>query len=168
MNEQLAQALAQLRDIHEPAAPVFWPIPLGWWLLALCLLGALVSLLWWLHKRRVMDRPYRTVRETASQLQILFRQDGVTEQDYVSAVNRLYKHLLVDIEATPGSAKADGTQWLEMLAVRFDDDAFKIGAGKALGTIRYAPVRFFDDQLVELVERTLCHVKTAPSKVLRT
>ena len=166
MDEQLAQALAQLRDIHEPAAPPFWPIPLGWWLLAICVVVAFSSLIWWLRARRIADRPYRVIRETAAQLQQLRFENQVTEHAYVAAINRLYKHLLVDVEAIPGAIRADGVRWLIMLATRFGNDSFVSGPGKMLGTIRYTPVSFFDDQLVGLVEKTLCVVRLETRKVL--
>ncbi len=158
MNEQINQALAQLRDVHEPAAPMFWPIPLGWWLLGICVIAAIACFIWWQCRRRIEDRPYRAIRRTANQLQLQFNQHLISTSDYVLAVNRLYKHLLIS-ESIPGSHHADGMPWLTMLAERFNDDAFVTAAGKCLGTIRYTPVEFFDNELETLVSRTLCRVK---------
>lgn len=161
MNEQIRQALSQLRDIHEPAIPPFWPIPIGWWILAVCLTAVIACLIWWWRNRRANDRPYRSIRGTASQLRDLYRNAQLAEREYADAANRLYKHLLVDVESVPGSVQADGLLWLNMLADRFSDDAFVYGAGKCLGTVRYQSVSFFDAQLDELVARTLCDVRKA-------
>lgn len=159
MNEQIAQALAQLRDIHEPAAPAFWPLPIGWWILAALLVACLACLVWWLYTRRRADRPYRQLREATGRVQQLVRANELSNAEYLATVNRLYKHLLIEIEPTPGSRQAHGALWLTMLADRFNNDDFVTGAGKSLGTIRYAPLNYFDERIVSLVEQTLAVVK---------
>lgn len=159
MNDQIAQALAQLRDIHEPAAPAFWPIPIGWWILAMTIIVAISCTVWWLRTRHVNDRPYRSIRVTAAELRNLYGNGQLSEQEYVDGANRLYKHLLVSVETVPGSVQADGSLWLNMLAERFDEEAFVTGPGKCLGTVRYQPVDFFDNRLDGLIERTLCIVR---------
>lgn len=166
MNEQIGQALAQLRDIHEPAIPPFWPIPFGWWILAVSIIGVIACLIWWWRSRNAIDRPYRSIRGIATELRDLYQQGQLTDHEYADAANRLYKHLLVDIESVPGSVQADGLPWLNMLADRFDDDAFVYGAGKCLGTVRYRPVSFFDKQLDELVVRTLCAAKRPSRRMI--
>ena len=162
------QALAQLRDIHEPAIPPYWPVPLGWWILTLSIIAMIVCLIWWRRRRNTDDQPYRSIRETASQLRDLYQNGRLAEHEYVEAANRLYKHLLVDVEAVPGSIQADGLPWLTMLADRFKDDAFVSGAGKCLGTVRYRPVGFYDNQLDGLIERTLCVVRHPSRRVIAT
>ena len=159
MNDQIAQALAQLRDIHEPATPAFWPIPLGWWILAIAVIVTIVCLIWWWRTRYVNDRPYRLIRAIAVRLRDLYDSGQLSEREYVDSANRLYKHLLVHVETVPGSVQADGLLWLNMLADRFDDEAFVTGPGKCLGTVRYQPVDFFDNRLDDLIGRTLCDVR---------
>ena len=159
MNEQIAQALAQLRDIHEPALPPFWPIPIGWWILAVTIVAGVVCLIWWWRSRYTNDRPYRSIREAASALRDLYQDGRLSNREYVDSANRLYKHLLVDVEAVPGSVQADGLLWLNMLADRFNEESFVSGPGKCLGTVRYRPVAFFDERIDELIAKTLCDVK---------
>ena len=166
MNEQIEQALAQLRDIHEPAIPPFWPIPLGWWVLAVSIIAVISCLIWWWRSRYKNDLPYRSIRETASELRNLYKNGQLTAHEYVDAANRLYKHLLVNVEAVPGAVQADGLQWLNMLADRFNDDAFVSGAGKCLGTVRYRPVSFFDNRLDGLVSTTLCEARVPSRRVI--
>ncbi len=168
MNEQIEQALAQLRDIHEPAIPAYWPIPIGWWILTVSLIAAIACLIWWWRRRNTEDQPYRSIRETAYQLRELYQHGRLSQHEYVDAANRLYKHLLINVESVPGSTKADGLPWLSMLADRFKDDAFISGAGKCLGTVRYLPVGFYDNQLDELIERTLCVVRHPSRRVRAT
>lgn len=168
MNEQIEQALAQLRDIHEPAIPAFWPIPIGWWLLSITIIAVVACLVWWWRKRYSNDRPYRSIREAASELRTRYQNGQLSDQQYVELANRLYKHLLVNVESVPGSIQADGLHWLNMLADRFEDEAFVSGPGKCLGTIRYRPVAFFDQQLDELVAETLCVARYPSRRVIST
>ena len=168
MNEQIAQALAQLRDIHEPAIPPFWPIPIGWWILAMSIIAALACLVWWWRSRHADDQSYRSIRKTADELRDLYQCGRLSEHEYADAANRLFKHLLIEVESVPGSVQADGLPWLNMLADRFDEDAFVSGAGKCLGTVRYLPVAFSDTQLDGLISRTLCVVRHPTRRVSTT
>ena len=165
MNDQVASALAQFRDIHEPPVPPFWPLPIGWWLLITCILICLVAVGWWWVRRRRLDRPYNEIRHLASEVQKRFLSASLLPDVYVDNVNRIYRHLLVNVEQVPGAAQADGATWLAMLASRFDDEAFTQGAGKALGAVRYTPYGYFNESLVDLVERTLCSVRFRPRLV---
>ena len=63
-----AELAAQLRDIHLPLPPSWWPPQPGWWLIALALLAAC---LWWLR------RPPAWKREALARLQ-------AAEADYAS------------------------------------------------------------------------------------
>lgn len=43
--------LDQLRDIHQPTPPPWWPPAPGWWLVATLVLGTLLATGWWLYRR---------------------------------------------------------------------------------------------------------------------
>ena len=159
MNEQMAQALAALRDIHEPLTPSFWPIPIGWWLLAICLIFGFVLVVIWLKKRRYGDRPYREIRHVAEKLQDKLNNGLLTPVQYANDVNRLFKHLLVNVESVPGAAQSRGMAWQLLLAQRFEDDGFVTGPGLTLGTARYMRVPYTHEDLTGLVDKTLCKVR---------
>ena len=158
MGEELGAVLAQLRDIQEPSL-LTWPYPIGWWLLMLSVLATVVFLSIWWGKRVLKDRPYRDLRAVALELQQRFKENQLTESVYVNTVNRLCKHLLVDIEAIPDAKRADGHVWLSVLADRFNDDRFVEGVGQLLGSSRYRRNSEFDSQLVDLIDESLCTVK---------
>lgn len=77
--------LAQLKDLHLPPPPGFWPIAPGWWLLAiLCcvLIGlAIRALLIW--RRR---NAYR--RQALAQLKQLLTDNNFTLNDVIKLVRR--------------------------------------------------------------------------------
>ncbi|HET9483332.1 MAG TPA: DUF4381 domain-containing protein, partial [Xanthomonadales bacterium] len=57
MNAPVPATEPQLRDIHLPAEPSWWPPAPGWWLLAILVIAALVFLVrfaW--RKRRELRR----------------------------------------------------------------------------------------------------------------
>lgn len=166
MNEQIADALNQLRDIHEPLAPSWWPPAIGWWLLVICIVVGIVSLAVWITNRRNADRPYRELRQTALALQRIFGDQTLPESEYLNTVNRLFKYLLVNLESTPGATQADGVLWLHMLAQRFHESAFVDGVGLTLGNSRYTRQPYFDKDLTSLVDNTLCKVKKPESRLV--
>ena len=55
MNPAAANPLAQLKDIHLPPEPGWWPPAYGWWLLTALILGLIIFLLskWARHRARL-------------------------------------------------------------------------------------------------------------------
>lgn len=159
MDDQLSAVLTQLRDIHEPTGWLSWPMPVGWWLLLLLFLTTVACVCWWWYNRLVTDQPYRFLREAAETLQSEFSTANIKETEYVNAANRLFKHLLIELENTPHAKRASGQEWLNMLALRFNDSRFTSGEGNCLGTLRFQPIDYFNPSLIELVEDSLCKVK---------
>lgn len=129
--------LAQLRELHLPAAIESWPPALGWWLLAAIVVIAAVSalLLWRRHRRRTAFK-----REALAELAGLENGD-----DYLIKLNSLLKRTAL-VAATPTAATGDisqlsGAGWLQFLDAGLASDAedFQHGPGQVLASGPYRP-----------------------------
>lgn len=162
MPPDLAQ---QLRDIHEPAIPGFWPLSLAWWILFSLILVLLVLFTVWYFRRKQLLAPYVRIRHLAKDLTNQ-RETGVIDGfAYAAGINLLFKELLVDIENRTESTTAFGTTWQDLLADRFNDPAFISGPGSCLGNARFVGRSFSDKGLTELVQNTLLRVKPTKKQV---
>ena len=159
MDEALAAALQQMRDIHEPAAPSWWPPALAWWVVGIVALAVLVLLVWYTWRFQLAHRPYQLIRRSAKKIINDYAIHRFSDQMFANKINVLYKHLLINVERRSEAVPAFGTVWQEMLQDRFDEPDFVLGAGRSLGTIRFTPVPYCDPDLKGLVERTLCVVR---------
>jgi hypothetical protein len=114
MNPQGADLLAQLRDIHGALAEPWWPPAPGWWILA-ALLAATLFFIARKFLRRL--RAHLRRRRLTAWVDAIERDidPAVSPQDYLSAINRLFK--LVAIEAFPDAhcARMQGGEWVEFL-----------------------------------------------------
>lgn len=163
INSQIAEALQRLRDIHEPTAPGWWPIPVGWWGVLVLVIAMLIVLLWVVLAERRKRAPYKAIRHAALRLK-RFRNEGkIDGREYATRLNLLFKELIVRIEGQQEAAQLHGSNWLELLAERFNERDFVEGVGRCLGSARYLAEPFSDAGLQELIDKTLLRV--APLKV---
>ncbi len=130
----MSPALAELRDIHLPAEPGWWPPAPGWWLLlavGALLLAFLAAWCW----RRLAQRRYR--RQAVRELAAL---TGAVPADRQPArINALLKR--VALVAYPGTPVAGmhGEDWVRFLAGHAALPAADAAALAALGDDLYRP-----------------------------
>ena len=108
MNEKEA-LLQQLRDIHAPLAPGFWPPAIGWWILllvlVLLLVGGIYRLRKYLQSRRYRKQALRLLKQieatrnaqapaqTMQQLLILLKRTAFTAYRHSrNTIANLYGH----------------------------------------------------------------------------
>lgn len=107
-----AQALLdQLRDVHEPAAPGWWPPAPGWWLLALLVLAIIGAACFWLrrwHLRRAQNR-YR-----AEGIRLLEELD-CGAAGAAQAANEILKRVAVTTYGRRACGNLTGQAWLNFL-----------------------------------------------------
>ena len=135
-----------LRDVHLPAIPSWWPLPLGWWLvLAAVALVALLVWAWRAHRRRRQRR----------WLQVFDR--AVEAADAGSAQVAAMAELLrrAARRAQPGAELLQGQAWLEFLDAP-GSRAFSDGDGRLLLDGGYR--RTLDPDVVQRV-RDLARVR---------
>jgi hypothetical protein len=136
--------LQQLRDLHLPPAPAFWPPAPGWWLIGVLAL-VLISVLAWrtVHYYRYR-RPYRNALAALERLRQATERGDTGERDAADSINALLKRALIHGAGRSDAAPLTGDAWLRYLDRILGDDLFSNGAGAALGNARFAPGFSFD------------------------
>jgi len=151
--------LAQLKDIHVPAPPGWWPPAPGWWIVAGVVLGVLallgrIGLAAW--RRR---QPIRRARSLHADLARRHRAGELDEHDYAHACNEVLKRLFVHGLGIDAARRVSDERWLALLDHALGEPAFTTGAGRALGQARFAPAPAIDAAALEtLVTRLLARV----------
>lgn len=112
-----------LRDVHEGAAPAWWPLAPGWWLV----LGAIVVVAAWLWWRATAKRRHRAV------ILCLF-DDAVasagTPAQQVAAMSELLRRAARRKHAA--ADRLQGEDWLHFLDEGMPQPVFSAGAGRLL------------------------------------
>ncbi len=128
-------ASLELRDIHLPDEPGFWPPAPGWWLL----FGLLLALALWLG--RLGWGQYRRLRRRQRILLELDRlkSAGLRGPALISAVSALLKRVALSRYPRTEVAALTGEPWVAFLDRTGGEGRFASGAGKALADGAYAP-----------------------------
>ena len=129
------QSALQLRDIHLPGPPGFWPPAPGWWLVG----AVLIALLAWGVVIGV--RRYRS----HLQRQRIFTTLSVLEQELASEhtpeglarISMLLRRLALMRFPRQQVAALTGTAWLRFLDASGGNGRFTTGPGRVLGTGPY-------------------------------
>lgn len=106
--------LAQLRDIHLPAAVSWWPPAPGWWLLLVLLLLGLAALLW-LAIRHWRRRAYRRIARRELQACFADWQQSGDNRGYLEAVNAILKRTALRSFPRREVAALYGESWCNFL-----------------------------------------------------
>lgn len=148
--------LQQLRDIHLPADPGWWPPAPGWWLLGLLLLALLVYGGIKLYQAWQRRRPIRAARALHAQYTQALKRGELPPLEYANLCNALLKRLIVKAYGNNGLANQSGEAWLKTLDGISGENSFSQGAGRALGSERYRRQADIDgNALAEVIERLL-------------
>jgi hypothetical protein len=119
----MQDATLVLRDIHQPAAPAWWPPAPGWWVVgAVVLIAALGFALW---RRRRRERQRRIARTFDSAIE---SADSAPAQ--IAAMSELLRRAAR--RRDPHADKLQGSAWLEYLDAGDKRRPFTGGAGKLL------------------------------------
>ncbi len=155
--------LQQLRDIHLPDAPGWWPPAPGWWLLAALLLAGLAWLGWRLIRHRRRGRPLRWAREACEDIHRRWADGTIGVRTYVDETNELIKRALIHGLGEDAARPASGDDWLALLDAHAGETLFSTGPGRALGDDRFRPsVTAEPDALHPLVVRLLERLRVPP------
>ncbi len=132
-----SQTALQLRDIHLPPGPGFWPPAPGWWILAALLL---VLLIWAL---RLGLRRYHLYRQRQRILALLDelenRPDGLLTPEGIARISTLLRRLALMRYPRRRVASLTGNDWLHFLDETGGEGRFCHGPGQVLASGPYQP-----------------------------
>ena len=131
--------LQQLRDIHLPADPSWFPPAPGWWVLVVFALGLLLWAAWRIAAWQEARKPIKSARRIYLSLCADRSAGALDDRDFLHAVNELLKRLLIHGLGEQEARRANDQTWLELLDQRSETTAFSQGAGRALGNQRFGP-----------------------------
>lgn len=130
-------ALPQLRDIHLPSSPDFWPPAPGWWFLAtLCLFIAS-----WLFLKFIAARKLKKKQQAilATLKPIEAKLLNTPDSKALSDLNIFIRQLALTHFPQTEIASLSGHSWLTFLDESGQTRQFTQGAGKILATAPYFP-----------------------------
>jgi hypothetical protein len=131
--------LQQLRDIHLPPEPAWWPPAAGWWLLGIVLLVGLIKLVRVLRQTNARRKPIRQARRIYAQLHADYEKGLLSGPDFLHQCNELLKRLLIHGLGQARARPLNDSQWLELLDECGGTRDFTEGPGRQLGNQRFRP-----------------------------
>ncbi len=130
--------LQQLRDVHLPPDPAWWPPAFGWWLLVLLILAGVL----WAAYRAIRSyrkrAPIRSARALLTDLFDAYKAGQLTATEYLHQGNELLKRLLVRGFGRQEYARLSGDNWLAELDRVSESQNFTTGSGRVLGEQRFS------------------------------
>ncbi len=129
--------LQQLRDLHLPTEPVWWPPAPGWWILAALLVAALALLIRELAARHRRRAPFRAARSLYAELYDGYRKGQLAPELFLHQSNELLKRLVIFAVGEGAARSANDEAWLELLDGLSGSNAFTAGPGRQLGNQRF-------------------------------
>ncbi|MCB1603471.1 MAG: DUF4381 domain-containing protein [Gammaproteobacteria bacterium] len=104
----------QLRDIHLPQEPGFWPLAPGWWVLLVLFLISLYFVIKWFVARNKQNRLIQVLQNSLNDSRNRFDQHKNKHQlasEISVLLKRFVKHVLGDTQA----ASLSGQSWISYL-----------------------------------------------------
>lgn len=123
----------QLRNLHLPEPPGFWPPAPGWWLVAGVLLLVL-ALCWFLLKRQGRLRYRRAALRQLSELE----QQNLADGELLGTLSSLLRRAALIAFPASNCAGLQGEDWLLFLDAHHKEaDAFSCGVGQCIAAGPY-------------------------------
>lgn len=156
MNSGLATD--QLRGLHLPAEPGWWPPAPGWWILAVLVLVLLFFIVRQWKRRRSAGR-WRIA--ALAEFDAVLSMPMETASQCAERIQRcsvLLRRVALALQPRIATAGTTGEQWLQQLDALSRSNAFTQGPGRALHDMPYQrpdEMPTNTSELMTLVEKTI-------------
>jgi hypothetical protein len=114
MNQMSQNPLANLKDIHLPPQPNWWPPAPGWWLLAIILLLIIVFILIKWYRRQTRLRPIKLALKELAEINP-DEQDPVIKQQLLQKLSALLRRFSLLFFPEHEVADLCGQKWLDFI-----------------------------------------------------
>ncbi len=126
----------QLKDIHLPPEPGFWPPAIGWWIVLVLLLLSVLGLVFiWIRYKRKAPRREALLLLNEIEKSYLSDKDMVA---YVTQINKLLRRAAMQAFSRQQCAGKSGEEWLEFLQQHSKVDGFNQDVGRCLIEVPYS------------------------------
>jgi hypothetical protein len=129
------QAALQLRDIHLPGAPPFWPPAPGWWLLAAIVIALLIWVSMVAVRRYRIHRRRQAVLAALASMEERFASERSPER--LAGISLLLRRLALTCYPREQVAALSGNAWLRFLDESGGNGRFANGPGRVLANGPY-------------------------------
>ncbi|MEM7078192.1 MAG: DUF4381 domain-containing protein [Pseudomonadota bacterium] len=129
--------LQQLRDIHLPTDPSWWPPAPGWWLLLMALAYVVYRLVRYARYRHQARAPLSRSHVLLDDLYARHASGELSALAFAHETNEVLKRLLVRGYRAGFAARLSGTRWLTLLDQISVSEQFTLGPGQVLGDARF-------------------------------
>ncbi len=149
--------LEQLRDLHLPPEPSWWPPAAGWWVLIGLLFGIVV--LWQYVRRRKRRRPaiapYQQVRIQLDHLRSNYADNADTIR-LLAGLSALIRQAAMTLSTREEVAKLTGDVWLNWLDQHAGKVLFMSDKGRVFASAHYQVNAAFEaDAVLQICEEWL-------------
>ena len=143
--------LDQLKDIHIPSDVSWWPLAIGWWLVAFIMLALVISLLILFKRYRKKTLLLKVGLEPLDQL---VADQSLSAQDWLNELSILLRRIAINVNGRSDIAGLVGNDWLAYLDGSGNTREFSEGSGQVLAKQPYQPVVEYDREAIATLSRS--------------
>lgn len=128
--------LDQLKDIHLPSEINWWPLAIGWWLVAGLVIAMLVLLMVLFKNHR---KKKQRLKQGLAPFDQLANNESLSSQDWLNELSILLRRIAINVHGRNDVAGLVGSDWLSYLDNSGGTKEFSQGVGKVLAQQPYQP-----------------------------
>ncbi len=145
--------LAQLRDLHLPAEPGWWPPAIGWWLLLIAAIVLLIFTVRWAHHHWQVNRWRKIARIELKNIRTL----PISEpQKIITQCSILLRRVVLALDSRESVAALSGNEWLQHLDTLSKSTLFTEKMGRLLLESQYQSPAMLRKNVSQTAVTELC------------